>query len=60
MSELTPGGVFVQRGYRAITLAGMPGFVRLLVWFLKWNRGSPFISKKKYMYDSDGQKHLIF
>jgi hypothetical protein len=47
MSELTPGGVVVQRGCRALMLAGMPGVVRLLVWFLKWNRGSPFISKKK-------------
>jgi hypothetical protein len=47
MSELTPGGVVVQRGCRALVLAGMPGFVRLFVWFLQWNRGSPFISKKK-------------
>jgi hypothetical protein len=28
-------------------LAGMPGVVRMLVWFLNWNRGSPFYSKKK-------------
>jgi hypothetical protein len=45
MSELTLGGVVVQRGCRAMVLAGMPGFVRLFVWFLQWNRGSPFISK---------------
>jgi hypothetical protein len=46
MLELTPGGVVVQRGCRAMMLAGIPGFVRLFVWFLQWNRSSPFISKK--------------
>jgi hypothetical protein len=57
MSELTPGGVVVQRGCRAMVLAGMPGFVRLFVWFLQWNRGSPFISKKYTYKASQNDKH---
>jgi hypothetical protein len=50
MLELSPVGVVVQRGCRAVLLAGMPG-CKTDVWFLQWNRGSPFISKKFFQSD---------
>jgi hypothetical protein len=46
MSELAPGGVEMQRGCRALILAGMPGFVRLLCGFLNGTGARPLFLKK--------------
>jgi hypothetical protein len=50
MLELSPVGVVVQRGCRAVLLAGMPGVVRLMFGFFSGTGVRPLFLKKVFIH----------